>query len=140
MQSKANFLIRLEISIFLITLGVVTTAAGKIIYVDENAPVTGGGTSWTNAFCCLQDALDEAGIGDEIRVAGGTYKPDRRIEKSGRIGARVISSGDWTATFELFEGITMKGGYAGYGKSDPNARDIELYETVLSGDWLCRLW
>jgi hypothetical protein len=30
--------------------------------------------------------------------------------------------------------VTIKGGYAGAGQADPNARDIELYESVLSGD------
>ncbi|MHC4266275.1 MAG: hypothetical protein ACYSUK_10135, partial [Planctomycetota bacterium] len=28
----------------------------------------------------------------------------------------------------------MSGGYAGYGQPDPNTRDIEAYETILSGD------
>jgi hypothetical protein len=30
--------------------------------------------------------------------------------------------------------VTIKGGYAGYGKPDPYARDIDFYETILSGD------
>ncbi|MHC4140312.1 MAG: right-handed parallel beta-helix repeat-containing protein [Planctomycetota bacterium] len=39
-----------------------------------------------------------------------------------------------TETFQLLNGVAVKGGYAGIGAPDPDARDIELYETVLSGD------
>jgi len=41
---------------------------------------------------------------------------------------------DRTATFQLKNGVVIKGGYAGFGEPDPNERDIELYETILSGD------
>ncbi|MBA7645390.1 hypothetical protein ES703_53146 [subsurface metagenome] len=30
--------------------------------------------------------------------------------------------------------MTLYGGYAGFGAPDPNARNVELYETILSGD------
>jgi len=36
--------------------------------------------------------------------------------------------------FWLIDGVNLKGGYAGFGEQDPNARDIKLYETILSGD------
>jgi len=38
------------------------------------------------------------------------------------------------ATFRLVSGLALKGGYAGLAAPDPNARDITLYGTVLSGD------
>jgi hypothetical protein len=38
------------------------------------------------------------------------------------------------ATFQLVNGVALKGGYAGVGAKDPHDRDTELYETVLSGD------
>jgi hypothetical protein len=41
---------------------------------------------------------------------------------------------DRTATFQLKSGVIIKGGYAGFGEPDPNARDIKMYETILSGD------
>ncbi|MHC4112819.1 MAG: LamG-like jellyroll fold domain-containing protein [Planctomycetota bacterium] len=41
---------------------------------------------------------------------------------------------DRTATFQLKNGVLIKGGYAGFGEPDPNSRDIEVYETILSGD------
>jgi hypothetical protein len=39
-----------------------------------------------------------------------------------------------TATFQLVDGVALRGGYAGIGEPDPSARDTALYETVLSGD------
>ncbi|MHC4316895.1 MAG: right-handed parallel beta-helix repeat-containing protein, partial [Planctomycetota bacterium] len=38
------------------------------------------------------------------------------------------------ATFVLKNGVIMKGCYAGFGEPDPDARDIDAYKTVLSGD------
>jgi len=58
-------------------------------------------------------------------VAQGIYKPDR--------GAG-ITPGDREATFQLVNGVTIKGGYAGAGHPDPDIRDVEIYETILSGD------
>jgi len=48
-----------------------------VIYVDDDAAGANNGSSWANAFNYLQDALEVAESGDEIRVAQGTYKPDR---------------------------------------------------------------
>jgi hypothetical protein len=61
----------------------------------------------------------------EIHVARGVYKPDQGVG---------VAPGDRAATFKLVNGVTIKGGYAGAGASDPDARDIRLYETILSGD------
>jgi len=101
-----------------------------VIYVDDDATTgANNGLSWDDAFIYLQDALDfaEASGGQvtEIWVAQGIYKPDQ--------GAAVVS-GDRYASFLLLNGVTVIGGYAGLGEPDPNARDIVLYETVLSGD------
>ncbi len=102
------------------------TSPAKIIYVDDDAAGVNDGSSWENAYIYLQDALVDANDSDkpvEIRVAGGIYTPDK--------GANQIT-GYRYATFQLINGVTIKGGYAGL--TDPNARDIELYETILSGD------
>jgi hypothetical protein len=100
-------------------------AAGRIVCVDADAIGSNDGSSWQNAYVCLQDALAAARYGDEIRVAQGLYKPDQ---------GPGITPGDRTATFQLKNGVTLKGGYAGFGEPDPDDRDIERYETVLSGD------
>jgi parallel beta-helix repeat protein len=107
---------------------------GPIIYVDVDANGINDGTSWDDAYTYLQDALADANSAEkpvEIRVAQGMYRPDRSsTEPNG--------TGDRTATFQLINGVTIKGGYAGPRMSlsgaDPNARDIEFYETILSGD------
>ena len=102
-----------------------TPVPPKIIYVDDDASGANDGSSWADAFNYLQDALAAAWSGDEIRVAQGTYKPNQGIG---------ITPGDREATFQLINGVTLKGGYAGSGELDPNAWDIEQYETILSGD------
>ena len=98
-----------------------------IYYVDDDANGVNDGSSWTDAYRYLQNGLAAAWSGDEIRVAQGIYKP---VEGVG------IMPGSRTATFQMKNGVTVKGGYAGFGEPDPDARDIELYETILSGDLL----
>jgi len=105
-----------------------TAAVGKIIYVDDDATGTNDGSGWENAYVYLQDALADANFAEkpvEIRVAQGIYMPDQ--------GA-IQTPGDREATFRLISGVALKGGYAGLVEPDPNARDVELYETILSGD------
>jgi predicted outer membrane repeat protein len=95
------------------------------IYVDANAHGANNGSNWKNAFARLQDALTMAEPGWEIRVADGTYTPDQGIG---------ITARDREASFKLSGGITIRGGYSGDGAPDPNARNIQTYATVLSGD------
>ncbi|MEN6428636.1 MAG: right-handed parallel beta-helix repeat-containing protein [Phycisphaerales bacterium] len=108
-------------------------AASSVVYCDVRALGANDGSDWTNAFLCLQSALAVARPGDEVRVAQGTYKPDRHLEE-GPDGARVVASGERTDSFVLPSGVTLRGGYAGSGASDPDERDIDAYETILSGD------
>jgi len=95
-----------------------------VLYVDADAHGANNGSSWADAFKRLQDALAAAN-GTEIRVAQGAYRPDR---------GTGITPGDRQATFHLKNGVAIKGGYAGFGTPHPDARDIEVYETILSGD------
>ncbi len=101
--------------------------AGAVLYVDANAPAGGDGSSWQTALPFLQDALAAAKAGDEIRLAQGLYQPDRSTTDPAGTGNRY-------ATFSLTDGVTLKGGYAGIGAADPDARDVALCKTVLSGD------
>jgi low-density lipoprotein receptor class B/polymorphic membrane protein len=99
----------------------------EVKYVDADAAGANDGSSWEDAFNCLQDALFAARLGDEIWVAQGVYRPDEDIDNPN-------GTGDRSTTFGLKNGVVVKGGYAGYGEPDPDKRDIEGYETVLSGD------
>jgi len=109
-----------------------TPAQSTLIYVDDDAVPGGDGSSWATAYRFLQDALAEAAATEEtveIRVARGTYRPDRD-------GANPNGTGDRRASFELLSGLTLAGGYAGVGATDPDARDWEAYLTILTGDLL----
>jgi hypothetical protein len=113
----------------------------KIIHVDADANGMGDGTSWADAYNYLQNALITVWPGDEIHVAEGIYTPDLLSPPPPLLPMTWINSQsaevaliDRTATFQLKNGVVIKGGYAGYGEADSNARDIDLYETILSGD------
>jgi predicted outer membrane repeat protein len=106
---------------------------GPVLYVDDDAPPGGDGAGWGSALRFVQDALAVAadplsGI-DEIRVGQGLYLPDRD-------DANPDGTGDRDASFGLLPGVNLAGGYAGLGAVDPDARDVALYETILSGDLL----
>jgi rhamnogalacturonyl hydrolase YesR len=125
---------RLQIPWSDIDLGEVTvdhTLAGGIIFVDGAATGANNGTSWTDAFIYLQDALDFVQSAvcsvNEIHVAKGVYKPDCNSTVPN-------GTGDRQATFQLISGVAFKGGYAGFGEPNADARDIKAYETILSGD------
>ncbi len=118
-------------SICIILLAVLCNiCSAKIIYVDDDATGANDGSSWTDAYVYLQNALADTNESDkpvEIRVAAGIYKPD--------MGGGQTPGGR-EATFQLINGVTLAGGYAGAAdpNTDPNSRNIELYESILSGD------
>ena len=94
----------------------------SMIYVDADAPGANDGATWADAFTDLERALSiaaEAGV-EEVRVAGGRYVP---------------TDATWRdeASFNLVAGLTLRGGYAGYGAADPDSRDTHLHASVLSG-------
>lgn len=100
-----------------------------IVYVDAAAVGVHDGSSWQHAFLRLRDALDQAVSGCEIRIAQGTYRPDQtRVNPGG--------SNDPGASFQItnLSYISIKGGYAGVSGTDPDARQIDQYVTILSGD------
>jgi len=100
----------------------------RIIYVDDDAVGANNGSSWTDAYNYLQDALAVALEGDEIRVAQGIYRPDLGGDNT---------AGDRRATFQLINGVIIKGSYAGLSEDDPNAVNVNLYKSFLSGDLNC---
>ena len=102
----------------------------RIVYVDADATGANDGSSWADAYNFLQDALTDVNSSEkpvEIWVAQGVYRPDGTA-------AEPNGTGDREATFQLINGVAIRGGYAGFHEPDPNGRDITLYETTLSGD------
>ena len=113
----------ITIGFFSVLLMVGSAAAQMVLYVDDDADPNGDGLTWATAYDDLQDALSAAP--DEIRVAGGTYKPSVRSEPAT----------PRTETFQLVSGVALYGGYVGLADpNDPDSRDIVLYKTILSGD------
>lgn len=134
MRSKTNHTRALLCALFLLTASC-AAAKGDVIYVDGDAVSRFDGATWVYACKTLQDAISRARPGDEIRVAHGTYTPDQKTSSGrGGGGGGIRASGERAATFELVNDVTLKGGYAGYGEPDPDVRDFEKYETILSGD------
>lgn len=124
-MKKLSYLI-LAILLTLTGLGVrPARAVASIIYVNDNASVTPhDGTSWTNAYKNLQNALDAAGPGDQIWVAAGVYYPD---EGSGHI------NNDRAESFELINGVAIYGGFIG-GETQLGQRKPAINIAILSGD------
>ena len=95
-----------------------TVTEQSIIYVDADATGEKSGTSWTNAYTDLRQAIAAASFGSQIWVAEGTYKP---------------SQSDRDLSFELKNGVAVYGGFAG-NETNLNQRNIFNNLTVLSGD------
>jgi hypothetical protein len=96
------------------------TVVPTTVYVDSSATGRNDGTDWADGFTSLATALNRSCEGQTIRVASGRYLPS--------------SAQDRFASFRLRSGVTVLGGYAGRAAANPNARDIALYPTILSGD------
>ena len=102
----------------------VVARAQTVVFVDASAMGTGDGTSWSNAFVHLQDALANAAPGDEIWITAGIYRPD--------LGTG-ITPGDREASFRIEVPVSLYGGFAG-GETSRDDRDWVRNETILSGD------
>ena len=100
-----------------------------IYHVDSAATGEENGFCWSDAFVELQTALAAAESGDQIWMAAGSHLPDYDLNT----GSHTC---DRHASFLLQKDIVIQGGYAGYGAADPYERDIQKYETILSGDLL----
>ena len=100
---------------------------GSNYYVDSSATGNNDGSSWTDAYLYLQDALATASSGDRILVAEGVYKPDQST-------ADPNGTGNRNDTFQLVSGVEIYGGFPAGGTNLWSDRDIQTYETILRGD------
>ncbi len=95
-------------------------AAGLQLFVDTDATGAGDGTSWTDAYPELRDALASSLCNSsEIWVAEGTYKATAGVNR--------------TATFQLVSGVSVYGGFDGT-ETLLSQRDWVAHPTILSGD------
>lgn len=97
-----------------------SSSAGTIIYVNANATGANNGTSWTDAYTCLQSALAAAVSNDQIWAAAGTYKP--------------TPGSDRTVSFQLKTGVAIYGGFPDSGNPVWSDRNWQTQITTLSGD------
>ena len=117
---------RSKVPLLLLLLACTCMQAGayaqpSIVYVDLTATDgANNGNDWDNAYLDLQDALPSPNTDDEVWVAEGTYRP------AGPGGSR-------TAIFHMDSGTEIYGGFPSGGSTFAD-RNIELYETILSGD------
>jgi predicted outer membrane repeat protein len=93
--------------------------SASTIYVNGNATGANDGTSWTDAFVDLQDAIALSIFGDEIWVAQGTYKPTTGTSRS--------------ISFVIKNGTKVYGGFNG-AELLLSERDFSLNTTILSGE------
>ena len=94
------------------------------IFVNTDAIGANNGSSWTDAYRDLQDALAGASFGDEIWVAEGAYYPDEGTNQT---------ANDRDSTFHLKNELALYGGFSGT-ESSLSQRDPSSNETILSGD------
>lgn len=90
---------------------------GLVLFVDGDVAASGNGSSWSEAFKTIQEALAISQPGDEIWVADGIYLPGN-------------SSYD---TFQLESDVHLFGGFNGTENSRDD-RDWKVNETILTGD------
>ena len=90
------------------------------IYVKANATGANNGSSWTDAFTSLQDALSAACSGAQIRVAAGTYKPTAGTDRS--------------ISFVMVNGVAVYGGFPNTGNPTLTDRNWATNPTILSGN------
>jgi hypothetical protein len=114
---------------FLGLLSLLSISASTQIYVDIDAAGLNNGSSWSDAFTSLHDALEIAEIGNEIWVAEGRYVPDRFPRDSA--GSPAMAERDYT--FHLVNGVKLYGGFNAT-ESLLSERNIDSNLTILSGE------
>ena len=93
-------------------------------YVDINASGNNDGTSWTNAYTNLQEAIDNVEADGEIWIADGTYVPTASPDG--------VSTDTRDYAFHMDKNLKIYGGFAG---TEANLSDrTDGNTTILSGD------
>jgi hypothetical protein len=104
-----------------ITFGDLCTENG-ILYVDKNATGLQDGSSWTNAYKSLEQALDRTAHcpgASQIWMADGIYSPFAEVSRAN--------------SFNISQGVSIYGGFQG-NETSINQRIPGTFPTILSGD------
>lgn len=85
-----------------------TVPASRIRYVKTDGNDSNDGQSWDKAYASVQKAindlaLSQPGVPGEVWVAAGTYSPKTRL----------TDDSDSPASFRMYDGISVYGGFAG---------------------------
>jgi hypothetical protein len=96
------------------------------LYVDVNnlAPAAPY-TAWTNAATSIQDAVDVAGLGDEIVVTNGVYQT----------GGRVVS-GALTNRVAVTNAVTVRVAICGCGRLPPVSTLAQTPSSPAAPTWM----
>ncbi len=89
------------------------------VFVNQNANGTNDGSSWTNAYTNLNDAINAAPANAQLWIAAGTYKPGTTT----------------TDAFKPSNSLEFYGGFSGT-ETMLSQRDVSANSTILSGDLL----
>lgn len=113
-----------------------STQAQTIRYVKVDG--IGSGLSWSDASGDLQAMIDASEEGDRVYVAEGTYLAEH---KAGDLVYEWLTdvlrgeTNDRDKAFVLKTGVGVYGGFSATNPVDePELRDLEMHETVLTGD------
>ncbi|RMG67233.1 MAG: T9SS C-terminal target domain-containing protein [Bacteroidetes bacterium] len=97
------------------------------VFVKAGATGAGDGSSWTDAYTDLQDAIDAAPGGAELWVAAGTYTPSRTT--SGNTSDNKAKE----RTFFINKSLSLYGGFAGT-ESQLAQRNWNSNHAIIDGD------
>jgi predicted outer membrane repeat protein len=118
-------------TIFLILIGAWVwpeNCQAAIRYVKTGGAGTAPYTSWATASNDLQAVINAASAGDEIWIAAGTYKPNRRAD-----ALTVITLTDRNNAFVLKNNVKIYGGFVGT-ETLLTQRNYNSNVVLLSGD------
>ncbi|MGC4233937.1 MAG: right-handed parallel beta-helix repeat-containing protein [Niabella sp.] len=110
-------------------LFVAMATAQTIRYVTVAGAGLKDGLSWATASDDIQLMINQSGPNDQVWVAAGTYKPNRKHNATG-----TVTPGDRNNAFVLKEDVQLFGGFAG-NEVSLLQRDLQSNPTVLSGDF-----
>lgn len=106
MQQQSSALKKIGLLICCISSSVFSHAIVR--YVKTGGAGTAPYTTWATASNDLQAVINACSAGDEIWIAAGTYKPNRRAD-----ALTVITTTDRNDAFVLKNGVKVYGGFTG---------------------------